>query len=194
MTDTQVPKYDTAEAVDDALSAVKTRWDHGDAPYDPDVLGIIRAAEAMRARLYGSTATGRSADELLTDLEAASQIRERMGKLLDGVALALKGDPGPLATHGWHDLPEIAADTARRAAPAGAPKAWRDLFEGLALLARHPADEASPFNCTHDQLAVMADPSQFTDEEIARLAELGFTAADRGTTYGTFYSSRFGSA
>lgn len=53
--DDQGPKYDTAEAVDDALSAAKARWDHGDAPYDPDVLALIRAAEAMRAALYGGT-------------------------------------------------------------------------------------------------------------------------------------------
>jgi hypothetical protein len=48
-----VPTYGTAAAVGDALAAVKTRFDHGDAPYDPDVLGLIRAAEAMRAKLYG---------------------------------------------------------------------------------------------------------------------------------------------
>jgi hypothetical protein len=48
-----VPSYDTAAAVDDALSAVKARFDHGDAPYDPDILALIRAAEAMREKLYG---------------------------------------------------------------------------------------------------------------------------------------------
>lgn len=47
------PKYDTAEAVDEALSAAKARYDHGDAPYDPDVLALIRAAETMHAKLYG---------------------------------------------------------------------------------------------------------------------------------------------
>ncbi len=48
------PKYDSAAAVDDALAAAKARYDHGDAPYDPDVLALIRAAETMRAKLYGS--------------------------------------------------------------------------------------------------------------------------------------------
>lgn len=47
------PKYDSAAAVDDALAAAKARYDHGDAPYDPDVLALIRAAETMRAKLYG---------------------------------------------------------------------------------------------------------------------------------------------
>ena len=51
--DDHIPTYDTPGAIDDALSAVKARWDHGDAPYDPDVLAVIRAAEAMRAKLYG---------------------------------------------------------------------------------------------------------------------------------------------
>lgn len=49
-----VPTYDTAAAVDDALTAVKARFDHADAPYDPDVLGLIRAAETMRDRPYGT--------------------------------------------------------------------------------------------------------------------------------------------
>lgn len=52
MTNLPPDDYDTAAAVDDALSAVKARFDHADAPYDPDVLALIRAAEAMRATLY----------------------------------------------------------------------------------------------------------------------------------------------
>ncbi len=48
-----MPTYDTPAAVDDALSAAKARYDHAEAPYDPDVLGLIRAAEAMRENLYG---------------------------------------------------------------------------------------------------------------------------------------------
>ncbi len=51
-----LPRYETADAVDDALAAVKARWDHGDAPYDPDILALIRAAETMRAKLYGPVA------------------------------------------------------------------------------------------------------------------------------------------
>jgi hypothetical protein len=48
-----MPEYNTAAAVDDALAAVQARYDHAYAPYDPDVLALIRAAEAMRAKLYG---------------------------------------------------------------------------------------------------------------------------------------------
>lgn len=47
------PAYETAAAVDEALAAARARFDHAEAPYDPDVLSLIRAAEAMRAKLYG---------------------------------------------------------------------------------------------------------------------------------------------
>ena len=46
--------YDTAAAIDDALAAAKDRYDHAEAPYDPDVLALIRAAETMRVKLYGT--------------------------------------------------------------------------------------------------------------------------------------------
>jgi hypothetical protein len=69
------------------------------------------------------------------------------------------------------------------------PPAWSDLIEALTLLARHYTDPISPFNCEHDELTVLADPSAFTDEERARLDDLGFHVGDE-----SFYSFRFGSA
>jgi hypothetical protein len=74
--------------------------------------------------------------------------------------------------------------------PTELPPAWADLFAGLRLLATHIADNLSPFNCTHDTLAVMADPEEFTAEEIAQLDKWGFHVDDEGG----FYSTRFGSA
>ncbi len=75
------------------------------------------------------------------------------------------------------------------------PKAWADLIHGLTMLARHQNNDISPFNCTHDQLTVMADPAKFTAEEIAYLDELGFHAGKPGSeNEETFYSFRFGSA
>lgn len=71
------------------------------------------------------------------------------------------------------------------------PKAWADLIEGLTLLAAHQSNDISPLHCEHDQLTVMADPADFTDDELARLDELGF-CPDHDTA--TFTSSRFGSA
>lgn len=72
------------------------------------------------------------------------------------------------------------------------PPAWADLIEGLTLLATHQNDAISPFNCTHDTLNVMADPTAFTVEELARLDELGFHTDSE--SYASFYSFRFGSA
>ena len=74
--------------------------------------------------------------------------------------------------------------------PAMSP-AWSDLIEALTLLASHPGNAISPFQCSHDTLTVMADPAAFTAEQVARLDELGFHVdADSET----FYSYRFGSA
>lgn len=39
----------------------------------------------------------------------------RLGELLDGVARALRGDPPPLTSWSYHDLPERAAEMRRRA-------------------------------------------------------------------------------
>lgn len=71
------------------------------------------------------------------------------------------------------------------------PEAWRDLLEGITILARHPGNEVSPLHCEHDELSVMADPAEFTGEELIRLDELGFSPNDGDET---FYSFRFGSA
>lgn len=70
------------------------------------------------------------------------------------------------------------------------PKAWDDLIQGLAPLATHQNNEISPFHCFHDELTVMADPSAFTAQELARLDGLGFHPGDGET----FRSFRFGSA
>lgn len=70
------------------------------------------------------------------------------------------------------------------------PPAWADLIEGLTLLAKHPSDIISPLHCEHDTLNVMADDEAFTEDEIAKLDELGFTVNREGG----FYSFRFGSA
>lgn len=71
-----------------------------------------------------------------------------------------------------------------------APTAWHELIQALALLARHPTDDISPFNCTHDRLTVMADDSYFTSEEIEQLEAWGFLVDSEGG----FSSTRFGSA
>lgn len=47
------------------------------------------------------------------ELQAQDRLRERLTSLLDGVAVALKGRPGELEMHGWHDLPERAQTMTR---------------------------------------------------------------------------------
>ncbi len=74
--------------------------------------------------------------------------------------------------------------------PAELPKAWAELLAALTLLARGLTDEISPFNCSHDQLAVMADPERFSPEELAQLDAWGFHVDSDGG----FYSFRYGSA
>jgi hypothetical protein len=71
------------------------------------------------------------------------------------------------------------------------PPAWTDLIEALTLLATHQNNAISPLNCQHDELTVMADPADFTEAELARLEELGFSPNHDNAT---FYSFRFGSA
>lgn len=67
--------------------------------------------------------------------------------------------------------------------------AWGDLIKGLTLLRRSQPDTISPLHCEHDELWVMADPEDFTAEEIAQLDRWGFFVDDEG-----FKSYRFGSA
>jgi len=74
---------------------------------------------------------------------------------------------------------------------AGTPQAWRDLINALTMLASraHP-DCISPCHCENDVLTVMADPEEFTPEELIQLSEWGFEA---GPDDGTFTSWRYGS-
>lgn len=71
------------------------------------------------------------------------------------------------------------------------PPAWSDLIEGLTLLAAHQTNDVSPLHCEHDELTMMADPTAFTNDERARLVELGFFPSPDGETFTSF---RFGSA
>lgn len=49
------------------------------------------------------------------------KVKQRMAGLLNRIAAALKGDPGPHRMHSWHDLPDLAAQamqSARATQPA----------------------------------------------------------------------------
>lgn len=71
------------------------------------------------------------------------------------------------------------------------PQAWADLIEALTIMSKHPGNVTAPTHCGHDELMVMADPDEFTAEELARLEELSFLPSAHE---GTFISFRFGSA
>ncbi|NEW49369.1 hypothetical protein GV792_04835 [Nocardia cyriacigeorgica] len=71
------------------------------------------------------------------------------------------------------------------------PAAWTELIVALALLAKHQANEISPFHCEHDTLTVMADPEKFTPEELTQLDEWGFFPDEDGECFTSF---RYGSA
>lgn len=86
---------------------------------------------------------------------------------------------------------EDRVDAETAAVTSEVPPAWGDLVVGLVMLARSQTNAISPLHCEHDQLTVMADRSNLTDEDVEKLSELGFEY-DEGDE--TFYSFRFGSA
>lgn len=49
------------------------------------------------------------AEQAREEAQEETSLRTRMGKRLDAIANALKGDPGPDRLWSWHDLPELAA-------------------------------------------------------------------------------------
>ncbi len=52
--------------------------------------------------------------DLQREIEEERETRKRLSALLDGVALALRGPPGPLEAHSYADLPERAAEVMRQ--------------------------------------------------------------------------------
>lgn len=100
-----MPDFDLAQ-VDADLDEVRAQVAHGEAVHNPWALQALYAAELLRAELL------RMRDEL----DEGNQLRDRMGRLLTGVANALKGDPPPLVWHDWSDLPDVAKKVATAAA------------------------------------------------------------------------------
>ena len=66
-----------------------------------------------------------------------------------------------------------------------------DLIEALTIFRKY-ANPRNPTHCSHDQLAIMdVDPAEVTDEDKARLDDLGFFVDEDEEC---FISFRFGSA
>jgi hypothetical protein len=87
-------------------------------------LGMHEQAVRLELELAGSRAEMARLRSDRTELDA---VRMRMAALLDGVAAALKGEPGPQHLHDWSDLPEVAAAAAAHVAADHAVLAavWR---------------------------------------------------------------------
>ncbi len=65
----------------------------------------------------------------------------------------------------------------------------KDLIEALTILLKY-GNPYAPTHCEHDELLVMIDPLNVSDEDKARLDTLGFSPGE----YYCFRSFRFGSA
>ncbi len=66
--------------------------DQDGAPFPDEVQSAYRAAVA----------------DLTLEVEEYEDISHRMANLLTRTAVALKGEPAPLSSHDWSDLPEVA--------------------------------------------------------------------------------------
>jgi uncharacterized protein (DUF3084 family) len=67
----------------------------------------LRAARRDVKRLEKERDTERAARERAeADLAEETALREKLAGILTATANALRGEPGPLASHGWSDLPE----------------------------------------------------------------------------------------
>jgi hypothetical protein len=68
---------------------------------------------------------------------------------------------------------------------------WTDLVEAIEIFRTGSVNKTRPFHCAHDTLSVMADPESYSEDQVARLEDLGFLVDRDGEC---FYSWRFGSA
>lgn len=64
----------------------------------------------------------------------------------------------------------------------------KDLIEALQIFLKY-GNPDYPTHCEHDTMYVMIDPELVSDEDKARLDELGFSEGDNN-----FYSYQYGSA
>lgn len=94
-------------------------------PLSPTMEKAVWLSDALTA-----IATERArADALRAELGESDAVRERLAELLKQTAVALRGEPPPLTSWSWHDVPERAAaaiaaiDVMQRAASINAERA-----------------------------------------------------------------------
>jgi hypothetical protein len=143
-----------ADVPTNGVQAVKTtgKADSPIAPAEPP-----QAAGAIDAREQGA--------------EEDAYVIDRLGKLLAGVAIALKGEELPLHRHGYHDLPDLARvlklelDLYRATFPNGVPEsafASREEAPPAAGAAQAVDKEQvaafkAAFHLAHNQIATCGD-------------------------------------
>ena len=64
------------------------------------------------------------------------------------------------------------------------------LIEALTILSKYMDGVRHPTNCIHDELQIMCEPDEVSEEDIKRLEELSFFV----NQHGGFSSYKFGSA
>lgn len=107
---------------------------------------VIMTADAdLRAALL---AAYKEVDRVVELSDGEDALRERMSDLLTRVANALRGEPGPLAAHSWHDLPERAAAAI---AARGVTDEMVTRFLGWKLPADFNPDCGVSFKQTHSE-------------------------------------------
>lgn len=117
-------------------------------------------ADALRARLAETPAA-----DVIDHLDA---LLARQHAILTGVADALRGDPGPLASHSHHDLAERAAavvrerDDLRDAAREYLAARHKALVATLAYLDADPADAAARDAASASEARVTAARTRLT--------------------------------
>jgi septal ring factor EnvC (AmiA/AmiB activator) len=120
-------------------------------------------------------------DELQDEVDELHAIVARQRAILTGVADALRGDPGPLASHGHHDLAERAASTvaalavATRAIEAATTGERLTTCDELARLSREVATLRAAY--ASDLAGLRAEVRRADDE---RAAWRGLRDAARG--------------
>lgn len=166
-------------------------WAAGDTPeaLPSDMFPVATTVSRPRMLKYGTEAAAGTRFPAFRartdgDMEMATLLPSTAARIAAGIARYGKD------TH--FDVPTVVRERHGKflTIPDGATVAWTELVQALALLAKHPSDDISPFYCTHDVLHVMADETRFTEEEIEQLEAWGFLV-DRE---GGFSSTRYGSA
>ena len=91
---------------DDAWSAMATNNGH------MTLTSVVSSASELGAleALAGAIGLNKDGSDPSEELDYLDALLSRQSAILTGVANALRGDPGPLASHSHHDLAERAAD------------------------------------------------------------------------------------